>query len=247
MKLPFFGNGANGKKNEQQEPQLRPGSSQGLSPLQSAGSSGTYTATPAPALAPGPAQPTPASAFPQLAAMSIADLEKAVLDQVAFEKLVAKIAAEAQQPGAGPSAAGVGGVMAEVAALRRGNAELAHANLAVEGQMDEVRRQIAIIRSTEYDAARAAFDEKSRRQDAAREVLAPERLIERLKDAADAALSEGVALEKSFLAGEIQDAGQFVEQFTSARVRYHSRDMKYQAARQTIPTSGLPTGTPVPR
>ena len=67
-----------------------------------------------------------------------------------------------------------GGVLGEVDALRRSNAELARANLAKETEIEEVRRQIAIVRSTEYEPAKMAFDEKFNRQAAAREFIAPE-------------------------------------------------------------------------
>lgn len=115
--------------------------------------------------------------FPQLASMPTSEIEKAMTDQAAFYQLLAKIAAEPRPPV--PAAGGVANngssnILAEVDALRRSNADLARANLSGETEIEEVRRQIAIVRSTEYEPAKAAFDEKFSRQEMAREQIAPE-------------------------------------------------------------------------
>ena len=223
MKFNIFGNNTNRDRNEPppQQQHARPSSSG----QEFRGASGSGAAGPLP----------PSAAFPQLATMSTADLEKAALENVAFEKLLARAALD-------PSAtAAVGGALTEASALRQSNAELARATLAGEGQLEETRRQIAIVRSTEYDAARAAFEEKFARQEAAREVVAPERLIERLQAAAGAAEGDATALEQQFRAGKVP-LEEFVERYTALKAVYHARDMKYQAALQTIPTARPPAG-----
>ena len=58
----------------------------------------------------------------------------------------------------------------------------------------------------------------------------------RLKAAAEEAENEADELEKKYKNGELP-VDRFVEEYTSAKVKYHSRDMKYQAALQTIPTA----------
>jgi hypothetical protein len=159
MRIPFFGgdkNDDNGRKDDapstsQQRPgQQPPLPQQQQQQLQQMGIS-TYS-------------------FPQLAAMSTAEIEKAMTDQAAFDQLLIKIAREARPAGGG----GGSSVVSEVEALRRSNADLARANLAKETEIQEVRRQIAIVRSTEYEPAKAAFDENFSRQTAAREQIAPE-------------------------------------------------------------------------
>lgn len=160
MRIPFFGgdkNDDNGRKNDgNSRPSSQSGQQQPLSAQQQ--------------------QQHPAGintySFPQLASMSTAEIEKAMTDQAAFDQLLRKIAADPRPPG--PGNASGGGVLGEVDALRHSNAELARANLAKETEIEEVRRQIAIVRSTEYEPAKMAFDEKFNRQAAAREQIAPE-------------------------------------------------------------------------
>jgi hypothetical protein len=110
--------------------------------------------------------------FPLLATMQTSEIEKAMNDQAAFDQLLTKIAAETRPTV--PAGGAGGNLLAEVDALRRSNADLARANLSKETEIEEVRRQIAIVRSTEYEPAKAAFDEKFNRQAAAREQIAPE-------------------------------------------------------------------------
>jgi hypothetical protein len=167
MRIPFFGGDKNdddnGRKNDNNS---RPSSSQAagqppptLPPQQQLQQLGISTYS-----------------FPQLAAMPTAEIEKAMTDQAAFDQLLQKVAAESR-PTTITNGGGTGGgsnILTEVDALRRSIAELARANLAKETEIEEVRRQIAIVRSTEYEPAKFAFDEKFKRQEAAREQIAPE-------------------------------------------------------------------------
>lgn len=222
MRLPFFGvdkeedsnrgvdqiggNGANASSGPRQ--QLGPGISPSLS--------GAFTGS-----------------FPQLSTMSTAELEKAMLDQAAFDRLLTAVASESR---------GSSGAMAQVDSLRHSNILLARSNLAKESEMEEVRRQIAIVRSTSYEPAKADFEEKLRRQEAAREHIAPEKLIERLYTASVEANREADALEQQFRAGKLP-LDKFVEVYAAAKKKYHARELKYQAALQTIPSALTPGST----
>lgn len=179
----------------------------------------------------------PPSAFPQLAAMSTEDLEKAVLDRAYFDKLLAKVAGEIQRSStSGSVPIGGGEMLAKASALRASNTQLARSNLAKESEMEEIRRQIAIVRSTEFDAAKQSFQEKSKRQETAREVLAPENLMAGVNAAATAAHQSSLDIERQFKNGQLH-AEDFVEQYTAARVQHHTLDLKYKAAVVTIPTN----------
>ena len=171
--------------------------------------------------------------FPQLSAMSTAELEKAMLDQSAFDLLLKIVATESR---------GATGALAQVDNLRQSNILLARSNLAKEAEMEEVRRQIAIVRSTSYEPAKVAFEEKLRRQEAAREHIAPEKLIERLSTASMEANREANALEQQFRAGNLP-LDRFIEAYADAKKKYHARELKYQAALQTIPSALTPGST----
>jgi ESCRT-I complex subunit VPS37 len=66
-----------------------------------------------------------------------------------------------------------------VEALKAANRELAAANLAAGEEQVDKRNQMAIIRSSEYAPAKAAFDTKWRRQQAVLAKLSPEVLMRR--------------------------------------------------------------------
>ncbi|KAL4536714.1 hypothetical protein Ndes2437B_g06116 [Nannochloris sp. 'desiccata'] len=224
MRIPFFGgdkNDDNGRKNDNIRPSSshqagQPSSSSALPPQQQMQQMGISTYS-----------------FPQLASMPTPEIEKAMTDQAAFDLLLTKIAAEPRPP-VPVAGTGSGGTLSEVDALRRSNADLARANLSKESEIEEVRRQIAIVRSTEYEPAKAAFDEKFNRQEAAREQIAPEKLIHRLRVAAEEADTAAASLERDFRSGALP-LDTFIEEYTALRIKYHSRDMKYQAALQNYP------------
>lgn len=64
--------------------------------------------------------------------------------------------------------------------LRTGNLELAHRNLARENEINELRNQCNIIRTTEVAAARQQFDEAQRREKAISSRCSPQSLLDRL-------------------------------------------------------------------
>jgi hypothetical protein len=63
-----------------------------------------------------------------------------------------------------------------------------------------------------------------------------QKLIDRLRVAAEDADTAAATLESDFRSGGLP-FDKFVEEYTALRTKYHSRDMKYQAALQTIPNA----------
>lgn len=92
---------------------------------------------------------------------------------------------------------------------------------------------MAIIRSGEYAPAKAAFDAKWGRQAEALARLSPEVLMRRLGEAAKAAEEEGEGLLQQLGAGEV-GVEAFVERYTRVQATFHQRDLKLQAAQQTL-------------
>lgn len=164
--------------------------------------------------------------FSRLAGLSTDELEKSLMDEASFGALLTKVMAD--EVVRGSSAA------CSVEAMRRGNVALAQANLAKESELVEVRRQIAIVKSTEYEPALETFNEYRKRQEAARGNLAPEILIDRLREAVEQAEDMALELERKFFAGEISVVP-FVKDYSAARARYHRLHLKLEAAIQNIP------------
>lgn len=91
----------------------------------------------------------------------------------------------------------------------------------------------AACRSSEYAAAKEGFDQKYRRQQAVLSPLQPAVLIESLSKAAAKADEDSDALYEKFSCSEIP-VDSFVAQYVRARKLYHQRELKCQAARQTL-------------
>lgn len=162
-----------------------------------------------------------------IASLSTEKMEKVLLNDEEFEKLYKTIIAD-------PSTSNRVTAFQEVETLRTDNLKLAHDNISKQSEVQEIRRQIAIVRSIEYEPAKSSFEEKYHRQQLAWEFIAPEKLIQGLHDAACQAEKESVELEKQLLAGEIT-AEAFVERYSSLRIKYNEREMKHKAALQSIP------------
>jgi hypothetical protein len=63
-----------------------------------------------------------------------------------------------------------------------------------------------------------------------------QKLIERLRVAAEEADTAAASLEANFRSGALP-LDKFIEEYTELRTKYHSREMKYQAALHTIPNA----------
>lgn len=88
-------------------------------------------------------------------------------------------------------------------------------------------------RSSEYAAAKESFDQKYKRQQTVLRPLQPSVLIESLSKAAAKADQDSDALYEKFASGECTvDA--FVAQYVKGRKLYHQRELKCQAAQQTL-------------
>jgi Modifier of rudimentary (Mod(r)) protein len=63
-----------------------------------------------------------------------------------------------------------------------------------------------------------------------------QKLIDRLRVAAEEADMAAATLESNFRSGALP-LDRFIDEYTALRTKYHARDMKYQAALQTIPNA----------
>ncbi len=88
-------------------------------------------------------------------------------------------------------------------------------------------------RSSEYALAKEAFDEKMARQAAVLEKIAPAKLIASLAASAEALDEEADALYEKLVAGDVSVEA-FQQQHLKLRQAYHVRDIKRQAAEQTL-------------
>jgi ESCRT-I complex subunit VPS37 len=155
-----------------------------------------------------------------LQGMSAEQLHLLLVDERAYRDLLQQLAAQSAS----------GAVQRQ---LRLGNADLAAANLARESEIAELRNQIAIIRSSEYALAKEAFDGKQARQAAVLDKIAPQQLIAALAAAAEALDAESEELNDRFCAGDVTIEA-FQQQHLKLRQAYHERDIKRQAAEQTL-------------
>mmetsp|Transcript_17776 Transcript_17776/g.53527 ORF Transcript_17776/g.53527 Transcript_17776/m.53527 type:complete len:343 (+) Transcript_17776:205-1233(+) len=169
---------------------------------------------------PPPTPPPPLADFPELRSMSAKQLHRILVYDQAYRELVAKIAAS-------PARSGV------QRQLRLGNADLAAANLAHESEIAELRNQIAIIRSTEYGPAKAAYDAKVARQQAVLDKFSPARLVEKLGESAADVDAESEALYDTFAAGE-STLEAFIQKHMALRRKYHMQETTRQAAAATL-------------
>ncbi|KAK9845949.1 hypothetical protein WJX81_006726 [Elliptochloris bilobata] len=169
--------------------------------------------------------PTLPGDFPQLHAMGAGELAALAADEAKYAAFVRKLAA----------ASGVQQVQAQ---LRKGNVDLARGTLAREADLSELRNQIAIIWSSEYVAAKEAFDEPAARQAAVLEKVRPAALASALARRADEVEAASDALLERFIAGEAGGVDAFVAEYVKLRTRFHERDLKRQAAEQTLGERG---------
>ncbi|CAK0784324.1 hypothetical protein CVIRNUC_007528 [Coccomyxa viridis] len=164
--------------------------------------------------------PSVPDVMPQLAAMSTEELTQMLEDEQKYVGFVRREAAKAH-------------IVKVQGQLRKGNADMAMATIEKEKLLQELRNQIAIIRSSEYAAAKEGFDQKYKRQQAVLRPLQPSVLIESLSKAAAKADEDSDALYDRFSSGGVAVDG-FVAQYVRARTLYHQRELKCQAAQQTL-------------
>ena len=219
MKFPFFGVDQNTKGSDERTSRAN----EALSPSPAVGAEDRNITS-------RPAYPRPME-FSHLARMSTEELEKALLKDDSFEYALSKVMTD--------ELARSGSAANAVASMRHSNLELARANLAKEAEINEVRRQIAIVRSTEYEPALEESESLRSKQEAIRENLAPEKLIDRLSEIVEDAGRAAEEVETSFTMGEMPMSS-FTKEYALAKSRYHRLDMKCKAAHQTIPMDRRP-------
>lgn len=219
MKFPFFGVDQNTKGSDERTSRAN----EALSPSPAVGAEDRNITS-------RPAYPRPME-FSHLARMSTEELEKALLKDDSFEYALSKVITD--------EVARSGSAANAVASMRHSNLELARANLAKEAEINEVRRQIAIVRSTEYEPALEESESLRSKQEAIRENLAPEKLIDRLSEIVEDAGRAAEEVETSFTMGEMPMSS-FTKEYALAKSRYHRLDMKCKAAHQTIPMDRRP-------
>lgn len=158
--------------------------------------------------------------FPELASFSNEELAALLVNDTKYRELVGKIMAKSS--------------VAQIrASVRKGIVDMASSNLEKEQLISEVKNHIAIVRSSEYAAAKEQFDSRLQRQSAALAKLKPEVLISKLAKASREADDEAEALYEDFVRGDLT-VESFVGAYSKKKAVAHSRDLKSSAAMQTI-------------
>ena len=179
----------------------------------------------APAPAPPPSLPT---AFPELEAASNADLEKWVTDGGAYDELAARIATRVARERGGK------GAPSSTATPSTSALDTAKATLAKEPVLAELRNQVAVIRSSEYDDAAAAASAAAARQAAVADAIAPSALVSGLAAAAADADAASSRAYDAFLAGGAGKVDAFIKEYVAMRTDVHRLELKKEAAKATL-------------
>lgn len=156
--------------------------------------------------------------FPQLQTLSNDQLQELLFNKEAFLKLADSVIEDSQP-------------MHVKKLLARGNMDLAQANLEREGEVGEIKNQIAIIRSSEYAAAKEAFDVAYTRQEAILQKIKPQALIEALGEKAAEADEAAEKLHEDMMQRNVPIEG-FLGPFIAQKKLFHQRELKQQAAQQ---------------
>ena len=175
--------------------------------------------------APPPALP---SAFPELEAASNADLEKWVTDGGAFGELASRVAARIARERGGKGGA------PSTATPSASALDTAKATLAKETVLAELRNQVAVIRSSEYDDAAAAAAAAAARQAAVSAAIAPTALVSSLAAAAADADAASSRAYDAFLAGGAGKVDAFIKEYVAMRTDVHRLELKKEAAKATL-------------
>ncbi|GIL80053.1 hypothetical protein Vretimale_12873 [Volvox reticuliferus] len=113
--------------------------------------------------------------------------------------------------------------------VRRQNRAAAEDNQALARAIEEARGHVAIVRSGDYAAMRALFEELYKRQEAVLAKMGTNKLLERLRQEADKADAASDEVLDRFQMGSLSVEA-FVEQYVAAREAFHITDLKRQAA-----------------
>ncbi|KAF5827571.1 hypothetical protein DUNSADRAFT_423 [Dunaliella salina] len=113
------------------------------------------------------------------------------------------------------------------------NLAVAQENIAMQGALEEARNHVAIVKSSEYAAAKSIFDELLQSQRQVCACLAPSVLLDKLHAAVNEVDEQSIAVHDRFLKGELQP-DRFAEQHTEIRQKFHLLDLKRQAARSSL-------------
>ncbi|KAK6942719.1 Modifier of rudimentary, Modr, partial [Dillenia turbinata] len=114
--------------------------------------------------------------------------------------------------------------------LRKETLQLARENLEKEPQIQELRNQCRIIRTSELAAAREKLNELERRKEETLKFYSPSSLLQRLQEAMNKSDEESEALHRQLVDKEI-DVGPFVQKYKALRTTYHRRALIYLAAK----------------
>jgi len=156
----------------------------------------------------------------ELEALSTSQLEELLKDEEAFRKFA--IHSISNTPAA-----------RALAEVRAQNVALARDNLAMQGTIEEARNHVAIVKSSEYAGAKAAFEELVARQAAVLAAAAPNVLLGALVADTDKLDDASSALQDQYQSGAMSlDA--FVDAYTASRVAFHILDLKRQTSEQSM-------------
>lgn len=112
--------------------------------------------------------------------------------------------------------------------------EQAQANLQKEAALNDVRNQLAVIRSADCEGSVAQFNARRERVQAMMAPVAPGVLVANLQAAAQETDAESEQVVRRFITGQLP-VDDFVGQYGDLRTLFHKRDLTRQAATQSMP------------
>lgn len=220
---PGAASGPQGQSSLDPRPNGGAGSSTGAGPLRAGAQRAAAGGEPAGAAGQGPgsssaAEPIPDS-FPEMQSMPSQHLATALHDEAAFEALLAQVLANGQSAQAR-------------AALKASTIDIAQRNLQKEAALNDIRNQVAVIRSADYAGAADEFRQRRAKIEDLVSRITPASLMTKLQEAAQQAELESERLVKEFMGGAMP-VEEFVGGYGDLRALYHKRDLKRKAAMQS--------------
>eukprot|EP00877_Chromochloris_zofingiensis_P009383 jgi/Chrzof1/4699/Cz14g23090.t1 len=158
----------------------------------------------------------PMTPLPDISQLSAAQMQQCLTDEAEFKKLL-KLAVQ-KSP-----------MAATLEDIRVKNRQLAESNLSKQNAINEVRNQLAVVKSSEYILIKQHFDELHARQKAVLDKLGTIVFKERLEDAVSESDASSNALSTAYLEGQVP-LDQFLNEYVEHRTRHHVTDLKRQAA-----------------